>query len=242
MLLSASDVHIWQIDLRQPQSVVVQLADCLSSDEGDKASRFHFQEDRNRYVVAHGALRHVLSVYLNSRPKQVEFVAGRQGKPALMTSCNPRNLNFNLSHSGEIALLAVAVGINLGIDIERIRPDFAGIEVAERFFSEGEVRALLSTPQNLRTGAFFECWTRKEAYIKAHGEGLSADLRSFDVAFGSGVDARLMAVRPDSQELSRWSLYALPISDPSYKAALAAEGTGHRLNWWEWTPPVSSSS
>jgi 4'-phosphopantetheinyl transferase len=173
---------------------------------------------------------------------------GENGKPELSGALKQFGINFNLSHSSEIALLAVAQGLKVGIDIELINPEFATQDIAERFFSVIEAGTLRALPRGERTQACFSCWTRKDAYIKALGEGLSVPLDSFEVAFTPCVPAALLHVTVDPREVSHWSMYDVEVAE-GYKAALVVEGQGHRLRQLYWerhrgeevSSPVSTS-
>jgi 4'-phosphopantetheinyl transferase len=170
-------------------------------------------------------------------PGRLDFSYLVHGKPDLVPESNAINLKFNLSHSGRLALIAVTVGAEVGIDIELICDSFGGINIAKRFFSPREVEVLCTIPASRQADAFFNCWTRKEAYIKARGEGLEIPLDSFDVAFVPGEKPALLSVRFDPREVSRWSLYDLQV-DENYKAALAVEGKPSRVLFWEWNGSV----
>nr|ASV46661.1 hypothetical protein [uncultured bacterium] len=144
-----------------------------------------------------------------------------------------RGIRFNVSHSGEMALYAFARGRELGVDVEEVRRMEDGLHIAERFFSQAEVAVFRSLPEEIRDDAFFNCWTRKEAYIKAVGEGLSFPLHVFDVSLAPGEPARLLASR-DPQQAERWSLRGLPDPAPGYRAAIVVEGEGWDLACWRW--------
>lgn len=234
MNLSSREVHIWHIALLQDDATVAECRKILFEDETQRADRFYFERDRRRFTVAHAALRQVLSRYLEVTPGEIKFSIGPKGKPDLV-DVETQQIRFNLSHSGEIALLAVARGQCLGIDVEFIKTDFGGEEIAERFFSRNEVKTLQALPADQKPAAFFSCWTRKEAYIKAVGEGLSLPLDSFDVAFAPGAAPALLRVDADAGELTRWSMYDIPVP-PEYKAALVIEGREHLLKEWTWKP------
>lgn len=236
--LSANSVHIWQISLSGHELLLPRLRKLLSSDEIERADRFYFERDCRSFTVARAALRQILGRYVNRSAETLAFSYGAKGKPEL---AEHTSLKFNLSHSGGFALLAVAQSLCLGVDIERVKPDFAGEDIAERFFSSNEVAALRAVAQEAKAESFFSCWTRKEAYIKALGEGLSVPLDSFDVAFGPGIPAALLSVRVSSDETERWSLYDV-VAPPGYKAALVAEGKQHRLQYWQWEPNLEISA
>jgi 4'-phosphopantetheinyl transferase len=234
LALRAAEVHIWRVDLAQDDGVIARCRQLLPPDEIARADRFHFSRDRRRFAVSHAMVRDVLGKYLSLKSQELRFVEGPKGKPDLHPELNTLGLKFNLSHSGEFALLGVAAGLIMGIDVEEVRPDFGTQEIAERFFSMSEVETLRALPEHQKTEAFFYCWTRKEAYIKAQGEGLSLPLDSFDVAFAPGVTPALLRVAEDPKEVSRWSLYDIR-PGPGYKAALMIEGQHHDLRYWEWT-------
>ena len=172
----------------------------------------------------------LLGRYLGVPPETLSFDYGPFGKPRLTGLKTP--LQFNASHSGHILLIAIMLDRAIGIDVERIRSNLSVLDIAERFFSPLERAALAALPETLRTNAFFDCWTRKEAYIKARGEGLSLPLNGFDVSFLPGEPAQLLATRPDAAEASRWRLRELDVAD-GYKAALAVEGAQWRLKCFD---------
>ncbi|HJQ69028.1 MAG TPA: 4'-phosphopantetheinyl transferase superfamily protein [Blastocatellia bacterium] len=228
MALADDEVHVWRVYLNKGFSDLERLASILTAEEREKAGRFFFEEHRREYVVSHSILRYLLGRYVEIAPDRLRFRLGEYGKPALAVESGGGWLRFNLSHSHGIALYAIARNREVGVDVERIQPDFAGEQIAERFFSSEEIRALRLIPGHLRDEAFFNCWTRKEAFIKAKGEGLSMPLDSFDVSLAPGEPARLIATRADSDEASRWTLRELSPSD-GYVGAVAAEGADWRL-------------
>ena len=168
-------------------------------------------------------------------PQQLRFDYTPFGKPHLATDLAQRPVQFNVSHSGELLLIAIVAGRAVGIDVEQIRTDLEVEAIAVHFFSSNEQRVLAKLPGALQVGAFFDCWARKEAYIKARGEGLSLPLDQFDVSLMPGEEARLIETRPDPAEAQRWSLASLDVAE-GYKAALAVEGAGWTLNCWDWLP------
>lgn len=227
--LGADDVHIWRIALDRED---VDRA-WLSSDELARADRFVQARDRIRFVAGRAALRGILAGYLAAAPDQLEFSYGRAGKPALAGQWISSEIQFNLSHSQAVGLLAVSRERSLGIDIEWMNPATSVMEICERFFSECEISTLRELPEEAKAAGFFQCWTRKEALIKAVGEGLSIPLDSFDVSFGN-EPAGLKSVRSEFTDISRWKLYDLPI-EPGYAAALAVEGKHHKLSYLRWS-------
>lgn len=231
-VLPPGEVHLWRIPLLQPEAGIARCMAILHAEEAARAARFHFERDRKRFVVARAALRSVLGHYLGVTPAQVQFHYGPQGKPELSPS-GQSALRFNLSHSGDYALLGVTAQAEIGVDIELARPDFGTLEIARRFFSAQESSLLGALPAEQRCAAFFDCWTRKEAYIKALGGGLSIPLDSFDVAFVPGSQPALLRVVNSPQETARWRIYDLK-AVPGYSAAAMVEGQQHELRQWHW--------
>jgi 4'-phosphopantetheinyl transferase len=233
LTLARDEVHVWRASLEQPGARVGELRALLSPEEKGRAARFHFEKDRAHFVVARGVLRTLLGLYLGSRPAELNFTYSPFGKPALaLDRPSAPPILFNVSHSGGLALYAFTRGREVGVDVEQARADFAGEEIAARFFSAREVECLRAVGQDLRTEAFFNCWTRKEAYIKAIGEGLSRPLDSFAVSLTPGEPAALL-YSANASEPSRWSFRELKPA-PGYAAALAVEGHGWRLLCYDW--------
>jgi len=224
------EMHVWRATLAWPEAAAHRLEQCLSADERDRMERFRFERDRRRYLIGRGLLRSLLGCYLDVAPQDLRFETTSAGKPHLASGQG--QLQFNLAHSGEYVLIAIADGRAVGIDVEEVRDDFDAGEVAAHFFSPHEQRELETLTERLKIEAFFECWARKEAYVKARGEGLSLPLDQFDVSLRPGEPARLIATRPDPAEASRWQLSGLGVAD-GYKAALVVEGQGSTLRFWD---------
>lgn len=223
--LAPGESHIWRFSLDCSAESLVLLASSLSPEEEARAARYVFAEDRRHFIAARGMLRLLLGRYLDSSPADLAFRLGQQGKPSLDPRCVNstlgQDLRFNLSHSHGMALYAFALGREVGVDLEKHRPDFASAEIAERFFSSREREELLSLSPELRTAGFFHCWTRKEAYVKVRGEGLHIPLDSFDVTLTPGMPAGLR-----SEDSGRWSLFSF-CPAAGYSAAAIVE-TGAR--------------
>lgn len=237
-LLREGEVHVWRAGLEPGGATLRRLWEILSTDEQQRADRFHFQRDRDHFVAARGGLREILGRYTGATPQSLRFSYDSFGKPSLSDSSpgvevGGAPLRFNVSHSGVVALYAVAAGREVGVDVERVREDFAGLDIAKNFFSPHEVAALSALPADERATAFFDCWTRKEAYIKARGQGLSHPLHLFTVSLTPGRPAALLRTEDDPAEAARWSLIEL-FPGEGYRAALAFEGEVSSLRCWRW--------
>jgi 4'-phosphopantetheinyl transferase len=231
--LLAHEVHVWRAPLEPSESVIQYLKRFLSKDEVTKASSFRFENDRKRWIAAHGILRLLLSRYVHMDPSQLRFDSNAYGKPFLEFPSLSPTLQFNLSHSSSLALYAFSYSRYIGIDVEYKRTDIDYDPLAIVSFSPEEQALLHSLSDTLKRDAFFNCWTRKEAYIKARGRGFSIPTHQFDVTFIPGEPAALLHCREDPQEITRWSLQDLaPGTD--YAGALAVEGTGWSLSCWNW--------
>jgi len=228
--LTRDEVHVWRASLECGESVLRPFEATLAAEERARAQRFVFQPDRDSYIAARGILRELLGSYLKQAPGEIEFEYGPQGKPALRGESSQTPVQFNVSHSHGMALFAFAVERRVGVDVELVRPDFAREKIAERFFSPQEVTELRSLPPVVQDEGFFLCWTRKEAYIKARGEGLQIPLKSFQVSLAPGEPARLRA-----SDGADWSLRSVR-PDPRYVGAVVGEGKDWKLRGWEWKP------
>jgi 4'-phosphopantetheinyl transferase len=240
IVLGSDEVHVWRASLDEPASQIDSFLHTLAADERARAERFYFQRDRERFIAAHGVLRAILGLYLNRAPECLAFRYGSHGKPALAWEHAGDALRFNMSHSNGVSLYAITRGREIGVDLELIRCDLEVEQIAERFFSHSETVTLRALPTNVQKYAFFLGWTRKEAYIKARGQGLSLPLDQFDVSLIPGEPAALLSTQPDSAEALRWSLKELSLAS-GYAAALAVEGRGWSLSCWQWPGPLRSS-
>ena len=215
--LETGTVHVWRIALDQADDRLERFRRTLEPHELERAGRFHFEKHRRHFIVARGFLRSVVARYLEQSPNSLRFVYGAYGKPALASE---HGLRFNLSHSNEVALLAVTLEAELGVDVEHMRADFASEDIARRFFSRAEVEAFNALPKEEQVAAFFRCWTRKEAYIKAIGKGLSQALDAFDVTLAPGAAPEL--TRAEDDDVSRWLLRDIHVAE-GYAGALIVE-------------------
>lgn len=233
LALCEGEVHVWRNSLGRSEAEVRRLFETLNEEEQARARRFHFERDRDSFVVARGVLRAALGLYLSRRPEEVEFSYTSYGKPFLNPASATGALRFNTSHTHGLALYAFTLGLEVGVDVELIREDFATEEIAEQFFSAREVSMLRRVPRGRKGEAFFNCWTRKEAYIKARGEGLSHPLQDFTVSLVPDERAALLDSKLGREEVSRWDLRDLRVG-AGYAAALAAESGGWLLKLYEW--------
>ena len=215
--LQKGEVHVWRISLEQPADALERYRRTLEANELERAGRFYFDKHRRHFIVGRGFLRDVVARYLATAPETLRFGYGEYGKPSLT---GEQSLRFNLSHSHEVALLAVAREVELGVDVEHVRADFATGDIARRFFSRAEVETFNSLTREEQVAAFFRCWTRKEAYIKAIGKGLSQPLDAFDVTLAPGEAAALL--RAEDDDASRWALSDVYVGG-DYAGALMVE-------------------
>lgn len=233
LILGNDQVHVWRASLDIPTSHLKQLENTLSVDERERADRFHFKKDRDHFVAARGCLRDILGHYLRIDPGRLQFRYSPYGKPDLVDKLNRDDIRFNVSHSAGVGLFAFTKCHEIGVDIEYMREDLTDEQIAVRFFSTNEVETLLALPKNQQKEAFFTCWTRKEAYIKARGEGLSLPLDQFDVSLIPGEAAALLSTRPDPGEAARWLLHELA-PEKGYVAAVAVRAHKLQLKYWQW--------
>lgn len=224
------ELHVWRLRLDATADQGDRLRGFLSPDELDRAARFRFARDRTRFVAARGQLREIIGRYLDIRPQAVKFRYGLQGKPYL--DHHRKGFQFNLAHSGDIGLLAIATDHQVGIDIEQIRPAITESEIADRFFSSEEALALRMLPAEQQRLGFFLCWTRKEAFLKAIGEGIGYGLDQFSVTLVPGEPAMLLEVLTDPGAPLRWSLFHID-PGPGYAGAVATDGRHQKLHCWE---------
>lgn len=230
--LSAGEVHVWRTAAASSPAQEQRLAQWLLPEERARAARYKFERDQRRAIVTQGTLRRLLGWYLDQPPEKFRFVTGPHGKPALL---EPASLRFNLSHSHGLVLLAFAWNVELGVDVETLRPEVEAEQLTKRYFSPAEQTEWERLPATERRLGFFLGWTRKEAYLKGRGEGLSRPLDSFSVSLTPGQPACLVQDTLDPKALQAWSLQALE-PGPERVGALAVAGAGCRLSCWDWRP------
>ncbi len=215
--LSQRRIDIWTLPTKAPPRVVTIFERVLVAEEMDRASRFRFNHLSASFIIARGALRYLLGHCLDCDPAEVAFVYGIRGKPALAVASG---IHFNVTHAGTLAVIALTLGREIGVDVELIRPVSEMHQIAGRFFCPEEASEIKSLPQTEQERAFFSCWTRKEAYIKATGYGLSVPLAGFRVTVGPDVPPRLIHIEHNTSEAQEWTLHDLHVA-AGYAAALA---------------------
>jgi 4'-phosphopantetheinyl transferase len=234
LTLPGDEVHLWRADLEALRNEESRWQQLLSFDERERADRFHFAHDRQRFSAARAMLRMILAAYLASDAKELTFSYSKKEKPSL-ASHGGRRIMFNVSHSGGVALFAFTRGRDVGVDVEQIRQNSDLEGIACRFFSAYEQKQLSGLPSVEKVDAFYRCWTRKEAYIKATGDGLSLPLSQFDVSLAPGSTSALLATRPDKSETDRWLLREVP-AGPGFAGALCVCGRDWKLRDWSEQP------
>jgi 4'-phosphopantetheinyl transferase len=213
--LDVDEIHVWPIANEASADTIERLALLLSEDELERAYRFHFEHLRTAFIVRRGARRILLGKYIGLEPERLQFVEAQNGKASLATT-----VHFNASRTDGLSVFAIGRNCELGVDVERIRHLPDKHDIAKRFFCPEEAAELARLPEELQEQAFFYCWTRKEAYLKATGEGLSAPLDQFRVTLSQRDPARFIHILHDPALTQRWRLHDLDVS-AGYVAALA---------------------
>jgi 4'-phosphopantetheinyl transferase len=218
--LGEGSVHVWAVPLNASSDTLPTFERVLTSKELEKAAKFRAVHLQRSFIAARGVLRFLLASYLGVAAGDIEIEYGARGKPVL-ASHGP--VNFNISHSGTLALFAFTNACEVGIDVEQIRSIPERCEIAAQFFCPREIAELDSLPHDLRDGGFFSCWTRKEAYVKGTGEGLSVPLNSFRVTLGPGDPLRLFQILRNGEQLLNWTMHDLALG-PEFAAAVVYRG------------------
>ena len=231
--LEPLQVHLWQRSLSAPEAEREQLWSVLSAAEQERAQRFVRLQDRQRFAIARGTLRQLLGRYLGSDPGALNFAYGERGKPQLSREGGGLDLRFNLSHSQDLALYAVALGTEVGIDVEKMNPKIDHEGITRRFFSASEQQALFQLPTHQRSRAFFQLWTRKEACIKAMGGSLALGLHQIDVAIA--LDQAIASIEFCAENGQTWRWWVIDLNpQDSYLGALAIAKPPQAIHCWQW--------
>lgn len=232
--IGEDQVHVWRIGLDLLEQDLSKFSTILSENEANKSKKYYYEVDRIRYTVMRATVRMILGNYLGVAPGSLDIAHSHYGKPYLSNTSMAMDIHFNISHAGDLGLLAVAIGRHIGIDLEMVRLERSIESIARRFFTPEETGQLLSLPVSLRPEAFFTCWTRKEAFVKARGEGLSIPLDQFEVSFYPNDTPQLLYVRNDPGESGHWSMFHLnPGVD--FVGALVVEGKNLDVMGWDWS-------
>ncbi|HVS38179.1 MAG TPA: 4'-phosphopantetheinyl transferase superfamily protein [Gemmataceae bacterium] len=225
------EVHVWAAALDRPADEVAELSRRLSDEERERAGRFRHAASRDEFIIARALVRRLLGDCLGVCPRSVRFSQTARGKPRL--AAEPAPLSFNVSHSHGMALFALTSRCEVGVDVERVRPFSDEMGLADRFFTPTEAAALRALDAAGRLETFFRLWTRKEAYLKAHGLGLSYGLERVEVSHAADDPARIVHIDGDREAAARWSLRTLAPA-PGYVGALALRAHDYRLFCWRW--------
>lgn len=234
--IAAGEVHVWRVGLDESTNVSRHWAS-LSVEEQNRANRFHRETDRKAFTISHGALRSILGGYLAVPAADIPFAVGAAGKPALGADLAGSGLEFNLSHSGDFALVAVSAASIVGVDVERWDPNVECLDLAEHYFSPRERDELRAIHPGETMAGFFNAWTRKEAYLKATGDGITRGLVHFDVSLAPGELAELREDRNAPDATTRWFMEALEVA-PGYAGALVAESPRRSISLLNFKPDV----
>lgn len=231
--LSCNEIHLWQADLSSTEPSILPLLRALSADEYARAERYALPHLRRRFVVARGILRSLVGSYLGIVPSEVRFCYGAFGKPMLDEARHKEALAFNLSHTEDFALFAFSLVHDIGVDVERIQKSFEVLSLAQQHFSINEYAALSALPTELQLSAFYACWTRKEAYLKAKGSGIANHLSKFDVTVSPKESAQLLRIEGEAEEARGWKLLDIPVP-PEYHATVAVANRDCQLKCFSW--------
>jgi 4'-phosphopantetheinyl transferase len=230
LILNDEEAHIWRADLKFNECFQSSFLKLLSTDEKSRAHKFRFAKDSRNFIIARGILRSLIGKYLEINPAEISFQYSEFGKPGIADN---HSLQFNISHSQNVALFAFIKKLNVGIDVEFVNQDIEVEDIATKFFSANEVSNLLALPEKQHALGFFNCWTRKEAFIKAVGEGLSFPLDKFEVSLEPDKPAKLLATDWEPKAVSRWSIYSMS-PGPDLVGSLAIEGLVKDVKFWNW--------
>ena len=233
-LIKNNEIHVWRAFLELSSTQRQYFMGILSSDELKRMKRFHFKRDEDRFIAARGILRVIMSYYIEKSPEEISFEYTSQGKPIVTENPGSDTIHFNLSHSNRFALYAVTFNSSIGIDIEFIRTDAVVEQIAQKFFSQNEIRAIQNIQEKNRTKLFFQYWTRKEALLKAAGDGISSQMCQFDVSLINEKKFLPISYHPKNEIQSQWYVRDL-MSFENYVAAIAVEGGNKDLSFWNYS-------
>jgi len=231
MHIGKNEVHVWESFIDADDETITGYFNLLSDDENQLALRFRFDHHRKQYVASHGLLRSILGGYLDIDPKLLAFCTNQYGKPQLSLDKNISDIRFNLSHSHNLFIVAVSLGLEVGIDIEYINRDINFMEIAKSVFLKREIAKFNSIPENLQKTAFFRCWTRKEAYLKGKGHGLSTNLDRLEVSFLYSESDAILSCKDSLEDGKTWHLFDIA-PFPGYIGSLSTEGKPDTIKYF----------
>lgn len=233
-LIPTNEVHVWRLFPNTIGFQIESLQKILSADELERARKFHFEKDRRRFIMARGILRTILARYLDIKPQQVSFEYASFGKPILATDFVRGNISFNLSHSGEMVLYAITRNHKIGIDVERINDNVDVMQIASRFFSPCEIVELEKAYEKNHSEIFFRYWTRKEAFVKGLGKGVSFPMEHIDVSLIN--DKFLPPIKLAGENCEYPWLYIRDLfPGDGYAAALATDRIDSNISFWHYS-------
>lgn len=232
IVILENDVHIWLVNIQKEMPNLGYLSGILSYEELDRAGRFVFDKDRHCYIISHGILRLILSRYIRINAKDIKFSTQKKGKP-ILDHPEFNNYMFNLSHANNYVIYGITRNKEVGIDIEYMRL-FTDCDIlVNNFFSKKEINEYFNLPESIRKKAFFTCWTRKEAFVKAIGDGLYFPLNSFSVSPNPNVESEI-EIHDYGLIKNKWSLQDIKIEDSNYVSAIVIEGDFNYISYWNW--------
>lgn len=226
--LDSNQIHIWYINFNLAEDVITFLDSFLSKDEIIKASKFRFKKDKNCSIITRGALRLISSKYLKMKPENITFKYGEFGKPDFDIDTK---IKFNVSHSGNMAIIGFVLNDDIGVDVEKIKSDFDVFDIAKNYFSDSEIEALKKLPIHERAKGFYRCWTRKESFIKAKAQGLSFSLDSFSVSINSDEKTELLETKWNKNEKELWKLFSF-LPKENYMGAVSVKSNIESIKYF----------
>lgn len=231
MHIEKNEVHVWKSLLDFDDESIAAFFNLLSDDEIQIALRFRFDCHRKQYIASHGLLRSILCEYIRIEPQFLTFRTNQYGKPRLSSNRNISDIRFNISHSHKLCVIAVAKELEIGIDIEFIHRDINFLEIAKSVFSKNDLATYRSMPENVQKIVFFRCWTRKEAYLKAKGKGLSPNLDQLEVCFLHSESDGILSSADSPGKDKYWHLFDIT-PFPGYTGALSTEGKPDNIKYF----------
>ncbi len=226
--IGPNQTHVWYIYFSQQLNILSYFLSILSKDEIEKASKFRFEKDKNCSIITRGALRFLSGKYLTENPEDIKFKYGEFGKPYYNMETE---LKFNVSHSGNMAVIGFVLNDDIGVDVEEMKSDFEVFDIASNYFSDYEIKSLKEIPIQNHVKGFYRCWTRKESFIKAKAKGLSFPLDSFSVSIDSDEKTELLETKWDKNEKELWNLFSFTPQE-NYIGAVSVKGNIQNIKYY----------